>query len=467
MSETYQTVIIGGGLSGLTIAHKLKLYAPTHKFVLLEKGTRTGGVIATHRDQGYITEIGPHGFLDNCPESKKILTETGLENEVVKAPLIDFVRYVYLHGRLNMIPQTPLKIIMAPLIPWHAKLRVLAELWKPVLQGEPTVAKWIAHRFGLALLPFMNGVYTGTYAGDMDKLTIDGVMPGVRNLEKQYGSVLRGLYHKFQGGRKTRGEKKKLQMPAMTSFPDGMQRLPEKLTENLTVGLDLLLNNQVTSVSQDGTGWLVATPGRTFRCHNIVFATPINVSLKLLAKVAPEMPEKSIPQTWISSVVFGFRDTVKLPPGFGFLTPEQEQRFTLGALFSSNMFPGRAPEGHIVFETLIGGRRHPERLRYDDKTLTQMALADVAPILKILQAPVYSTVLRSEGGIPQLEKNYPALLKWRAKFQEDNPGVSICGFGWDGLGLNDMMKHATHVAEKLISKSDSKAGKPEIKGVYF
>lgn len=70
MSDIYQTVIIGGGLSGLTVAHKLKLHAPGHNFVVLEKENRAGGVIQTHQDQGFITEIGPHGFLDNCPESQ-------------------------------------------------------------------------------------------------------------------------------------------------------------------------------------------------------------------------------------------------------------------------------------------------------------------------------------------------------------------------------------------------------------
>jgi len=466
MSDTYQTVIIGGGLSGLTVAHKLKQNAPGHRFLVLEKAAKTGGVIETHSDQGFITEIGPHGFLDNCPESKQILAETGLDHEAVKAPLIDFVRYVYFNGRLNLIPQTPGKIMMAPLIPWSAKLRVLAELWQPVLEGEPTVAKWIAHRFGPALLPYIDAVYTGTYAGDMDKLTIDSVMPGVRALEKEYGSVLRGLYHKFREKKRSGGDGQKLQMPAMTSFPRGMQRLAERLTENLTLGVDLLLNSPVMAVNKEGESWTITTPGRRFKARNIVFAAPINASLHLLAPVAPQLPEKSIPQTWISTVVLGFRDSVTLPPGFGFLTPEQEGRFTLGALFSSNMFPGRAPAGHIVFETLIGGRRHPERLKLDDQALTRQALADVAPILNISESPVYTTVLRSQGGIPQLERNYPALLSWREQFLDDNPTAAICGFGWDGIGLNDMMKHATRVADKILTNATQNA-RPEIKGVYF
>ena len=469
MNKKYQTIILGGGLSGLTVAHKLQLHNPHHRFCILEKTGTTGGVIRTNHDRGYITERGPHGFLDNCAESRLLLSETGLDRECVKAPLMDFVRYVYLNGKLNLIPQTPGKILRAPLISWQAKFRVLAELWQPILDGEPTVAKWINHRFGPALLPFLDAVYTGTYAGDFNRLTIDSVMPGARALEKEYGSVLRGLVstmlHKKRQGKE--GNKSKLTMPAMTSFPSGMQRLPDRLAEELTVGQDLQLDTNVTSVQSQEKGWLVTTSKGIFQAQNLIFALPINAALKLLGGIDPTLPENSVPETWIATVVFGFDDSVKLPPGFGYLTPEQEQRFSLGSLFSSNMFPGRAPKGHIVFETLVGGRRHPEKLELDDTTLTAKALEDVREILKLKRDPAYTTVLRSSGGIPQLEKNYPQLLAWRQNFLADHPGLHILGFGWEGIGLNDMMKSASRAAEAVLSSSATDRHGVELKGIYF
>ncbi len=467
MNDSYQTLIIGGGLSGLVVAHKLRLHNPGHRFAVLEKSERPGGVIATHCDQGYMSERGPHGFLDNCEESRQILAETGLDRESIKAPLIDFVRYVRLGGKLNLIPQTPGKILLAPLVPWHAKLRVLAELWQPVVDGEPTVAKWAHHRFGPALLPYLDAVFTGTYAGDFDRLTIDSVMPGVRALEKQYGSVLRGLLVGVLAKRKSGDAKTPFRMPAMTSFPQGMQRLPERLAEHLCPGRDLFLNTTVTGVQPTGKGWLVEASEGQYQAKNVVFAVPVNAALPLLAGLDPSIPERSLPSTWLATVVFGFKDTVKLPPGFGFLAPEVEQRFTLGALFSSNMFPGRAPKGHMVFETLIGGRRHPKRVELDDKTLTHKAFEDVREILDLPEQPAYTTVLRSSGGIPQLERNYPRLLAWRERFLGTRRGLHICGFGWDGIGLNDMMKHATRVSEALLRDTGTPRANVEVKGIYF
>jgi oxygen-dependent protoporphyrinogen oxidase len=467
MNDSYQTLIIGGGLSGLIVAHKLKLHNPGHRLAILEQGQRSGGVIATQSDQGYIIERGPHGFLDNCEESRRILVETGLDRETVKAPLIDFVRYVRLNGKLNLIPQTPDKILMAPLISWPAKLRVLAELWQPVLKGEPTVAKWCQHRFGPALLPFLDAVYTGTYAGDFDRLTIDSVMPGVRALEKKYGSVLRGLLASLMAKRKSRAQKTPFRMPAMTSFAGGMQRLPEKLTEHLIPERELFLNTSVTGVQPAENGWRIESSRGHFLAKNVVFAVPVNPALPLLAKLDPHIPETSIPTAWIATVAFGFKEAVKVPPGFGFLTPEEEQRFTLGALFTSNMFPGRAPKGHMVFETLIGGRRHPERLELDDETLTAKAFEDVREILGLPRQPAYSAVIRTGGGIPQLERNYPCLLAWRDNFLHSRRGLHICGFGWDGIGLNDMMKHATRVSEAVLRDTGTIRTGAELKGIYF
>ncbi len=465
MAQTIDTLIIGAGLSGLTVAHKLRLKNKLHNLLIIDKAKSPGGVIRTHNEDGFISEVGPHGFLDNNKAGQLILAETGLDKEAVKAPLIDFVRYVYLNGQLNMIPQTPRKIAMAPLIPWKDKLRVLGELFKEPLEGEPTVAKWADHRFGSALLPFMDAVYTGTYAGDYNALTIDSVMPGVRKLEKQYGSVIKGLIAKAFAQKRS-GNKEKFTMPAMTSFPTGMSRLPEKLAEQFTEE-ELLLGTEAIQIARGENGWGVKTAdGKEFHAKDLVLAIPTNIALNLLKPLNAGMPMQSIPEAWMVSVIMGFASTV-LPPGFGFLTPEVEKRFSLGCMFSSNMFPGRAPEGHVVIETLVGGKRHPERVHLSNEELVEKAVKDMQDILDLPQEPVYTRVLRSNGGIPQLEKGYPELLAWRDALVKTHPGLHICGFGWEGIGLNEMMKTGTNVAEAIQNSTRSGSGAVEIKGIYF
>lgn len=462
---TVDTIIVGAGLSGLTVAHKLRLNDKLHKILILDKASRAGGVIKSHHEDGFISEIGPHGFLDNCKESRLILEETGLKNETVAAPLIDFVRYVYLNGRLNMIPQTPRKIAVAPLIPWKDKLRVFGDIFKKPLEGEPSVGEWIEHRFGAALLPFIDAVFTGTYAGDYKALSIDAVMPGVRAIEKQYGSVIWGLISKGIKA-KLSGKGGKLTMPAMTSFPKGMERFPEKLAEQFT-SEELLLNTGVKSISRCEVGWQVITEDDVYyTAKQLVLALPTNECLKLLAPLKSGMPTEAIPEAWIVSVIMGFKDTV-IPPGFGFLTPEVEQKFTLGCLFSSNMFPGRAPEDHVVIEVLVGGKRHPERVDLSDEELISQSLSDIQNILDLPHAPMYTKVLRSNSAIPQLEDGYTELLSWRDAMVKTNPGLHLCGFGWEGIGINDMIKAGTKVSAAIIASKSSTSAKAEVKGIYF
>ncbi len=465
MNQQLDTIIIGAGISGLTVAHKLNLKHPDRKLLILEKGSRAGGCIESHHEGSYIAEIGPHGFLDNCQESRDLLAETGLDQEKVIAPLMDFVRYVFYNNKLNTIEQTPLKIIKAPLIPWKDKFGVLRDLFKRPLEGEPTVAKWVDYRFGPALLPYVDAVFTGTYAGDINCLKIDAVMPGARGLEKEHGSLIRGIFAKIWANRKNK--KKKLSMPAMTSFADGMYRLPEKIASRFLEHDQLKLNTTVKSLKKDNEKWVVLTEtGEEFSCFNLVLAVPTNISLKMLHDVDSSMPLNTIPEAKIVTVVFGYDNGASLPPGFGFLTPEVEKRFTLGTLFSSNMFPGRAPKGHIVFETLIGGRRHPERVSMSNDELIKYAKQEVTEILNLPGEPAFTRVLRSGWGIPQLEEKYPALLQWKKDLEAKEKGLHVCGFGWEGIGLNDMIKAATRVAAD-IETGTATVHEAEIKKVYF
>ena len=254
-------------------------------------------------------------------------------------------------------------------------------------------------------------------------------------------------------------------MPAMTSFPTGMQRLAERLTETLEAESELLLGCGVTALAQSDNGWEVISERGHHIATNVVLALPVNSTLPLLGGLSPKSPLSAIPEAWIATVVFGFGPSAVLPPGFGYLVPEREGRFTLGTLFSSNMFPGRAPSGHIVFETLIGGRRHPERLQLDDATMTRLALEDIREILHLPGEPLYSTVLRPASGIPQLERGYGRLLAWRDQLMQEHRSLSICGFGWEGIGINDMVKEARRTVDAILAQANHRAN--EVKGVYF
>jgi oxygen-dependent protoporphyrinogen oxidase len=464
--EKHDVIIVGSGLSGLSVAHFLQKYQPGARLVILEQSSRAGGAIQSFQQDGFLAEWGPHGFLDNVEASRELLLNTGLDKEAQKAHLEKFVRYVCLNSKLNLIPQNPKKIIASDLVSLSAKLRVLADLWKKPHPEEQTVADWAAHRFGASLLPFIDAVLTGTYAGDMNRLSIDATFPGIRKLELESGSVIRGLLKKRKQAKAEKQNKPRKRLPAMVSFPQGMGRLPDVLAEDK----DLRLNTAVESISSNGETWQVQTAAGEHEAASVVLALSVNQSLGLLSRTTglqgPAAPVPSIPEAKIVTVVLGFTDTAKIPFGFGFLAPEQEKRFILGALFSTHMFPGRAPAGHVMLEALVGGRRHPEKLNLSDADLISKSYEDLKQLIDLPAPPCFTKVLRPKHGIPQLELGYPQLLAWRNQLAQLNSGLHICGFGWEGIGINDMTKAAQQVA-RVIASGTTGQGETGVKGVYF
>ena len=199
MPETHEIIIVGAGLSGLSAAHFLHTSAPDLDILILEQDGRPGGAVRSFHEQGFLAEWGPHGFLDNNEASRALLSETGLDRIAQKAPLGNFVRYVCHAGRLVQLPQSPPALLATPLLSPLGKLRLLGDLFKKPRTEEQSVGQWAAYRFGTEILPLVDAAITGTFAGDYERISIDAVMPGVRGLEKEAGSVLKGLLRKKRG----------------------------------------------------------------------------------------------------------------------------------------------------------------------------------------------------------------------------------------------------------------------------
>ncbi len=459
MAENHQVIIIGGGLSGLATAHFLRKQEPNLDLLILEGGKRPGGAVRSFKNEGFLGEWGPHGFLDNNPESRELLHDLGLDKQAQRAPLGKFLRYVCHRGQLVALPQSPQQLISTPLLSPLGKLRLLADLWKKPVLSEQNIGQWAAHRFGREVLPLVDAAVTGTFAGDYQRLSMDAVMPGVRNLEKEAGSLLRGLRRK----KKAPGNKKTGHLPSMLSFPQGMEHLIHTLVKEMP----LQTESKVRGISHQHGQWRLESNDKVFTTPTLIVALPINGALPLLTPLIPP-PATKVPEAKIVNVLLGFSKQVKIPYGFGYLAPERENRFALGAMFSTHMFPGRAPEGKVLIEVLVGGRRHPERLELNDDELIAKILADLGELLPLNEPPCFSKVLRPSGGIPQMEVGgHLQLLDWRHLCEQEHPGLHLNGFGWDGIGMNDMIKAAKKTATTILAGNKGQQEEAPVKPVYF
>ncbi len=449
-------MIIGAGLSGLSAAHFIAGKNPHLKVVLLEAEERPGGAIRSYSRDGYLAEWGPHGFLNNNRSSQAVLKDTGLDRQAQTAKLSDFERFICFNGRLVALPQSPPALISSPLLSLGAKFRLLGDLFIRPREEDQSIAAWAARRFGKGVLPMVDVAVTGTFAGDMERLSIDAVMAGVRNLEKEHGSVLRGLIRRRRKKGGSRG------LPAMVNFPAGMRQLVDTLARDR----EIVFGARVNEVRRGRDGWEVETSAGSYRGGALIIALPVNRALPLLSHLSPP-PVKEIPEARIVNVVLGIdRNRLKLPKGFGYLAPEREKRFALGAMFSSCMFPDRCPADRVMLEVLVGGRRHPQRTLLSDEDLVAGVSRDLGEILGVDGVYDFVQVLRPQSGIPQLEMDHLSLLAWRRRLEEDMSGIYLCGFGWDGIGMNEMMEAAEKVADRILASDSAESG-PRVKPVYF
>jgi oxygen-dependent protoporphyrinogen oxidase len=60
-----------------------------------------------------------------------------------------------------------------------------------------------------------------------------------------------------------------------------------------------------------------------------------------------------------------------------------------------------------------------------------------------------------------------SLLEWRHQMETDLAGLHICGFGWDGIGMNDMIKSAKKTATAIQAGGERQTEEAKVKPVYF
>jgi oxygen-dependent protoporphyrinogen oxidase len=153
----------------------------------------------------------------------------------------------------------------------------------------------------------------------------------------------------------------------------------------------------------------------------------------------------------VAVVALGFRrDRLSHPlDGFGFLTPEVERKRVLGVVFSSSLFPERAPDGHVMVTALVGGTRDPDLEQADPQTLTARVLDDLRSLLGTQGEPTFRAVQVWPKAIPQYVLGYGRFKEIAQDVERRNPGLVLAGTYRDGVSLGDAINSAEQAAERI------------------
>src|SRR5262245_41758104 len=191
-------VIAGGGLTGLSVAFRLRQLRPHVAVTVLEPRDRPGGNIGTEDHDGFRLERGPNGFLDRTPAVPNLVRDLGLSDRLIAASEGSRKnRYLFLGGKLRKLPRGPLGLLFSPLLSLSVKWHLVTEPWrkKPAaVSADESVAQFVARRAGReAADVFADALVTGIHGGDPAQLSVAATFPRLPMMEREAGSIIRGF----------------------------------------------------------------------------------------------------------------------------------------------------------------------------------------------------------------------------------------------------------------------------------
>ena len=332
----------------------------------------------------------------------------------------------------------------SPYLSWAAKGRLLTERFRPKGGSEEqSVGAFFARRFGPEICAaIVDPIFSGIYAGDIDKLSLEQVLPIAGRWEQDYGSVTKGLLQE-KGALKT-GRR-------IINFEGGLERLVAALAAPVAAHIET--GARVTDV-RSGAGGYRVTYTRNGEEHilessHLVWAAPLNTlgGLSLFEGLRGTFGEVDYASVRVLHIALP-QDNLRLPPGFGFLVPSRERLSLMGCIFTSSIFPSKAPQGQVLLTVLTGGAHQAAAV--GSEALEKAALADLREILhidgevRVLHGHTWNRA------IPQKNLGYAWLLQVLEAFEQSHPRFRFAGSALSGVSVGDCMAHASKVADAIF-----------------
>ncbi|MBS3770135.1 MAG: protoporphyrinogen oxidase [Bacteroidales bacterium] len=453
MNAHYDIVILGAGLTGLTMAHKLK--DSDQSVLVLEKNDRPGGVIGTQRENGFIYEEGPNTGIVKYGEVAELFDELNdyckpfIPDESVKK------RYIWKNDRWEKLPSGLKEGIKTPLFSRKDKFRILGEPFrKPGRNPEETLDAMVRRRMGETFLHYaVDPFILGVYAGDPSMIVPKYALPKLYYLEQDYGSFIGGaVKKKFE----KKDEMEKKATKNVFSVKGGLSNLTTALYKS--AGKDrFLFNIEGLKVKPESNHFEVEFQhqGKNGKIKaNRVISTVGAYELPSIFPFLDKGDINDITNLKYAKVVqaaVGFKNWQGPQlDGFGGLVPHIEKRDILGALFMSSFLPDRAPDGGQLFAIFMGGIRREELYEKSDQQLTGLLEKEMKHMFGLNQfQPDLLRFHRYQYAIPQYGKESSKRFKSIKKIENQHKGLIIAGNLKGGIGMADRIKQAADIAEML------------------
>ena len=417
----------------------------------------------THSQNGWLAEYGPNTILETSTQIKTLITKLGLDREKLYPNSVSSNRFIVKNGKLLPLPLSPLAFISSALFSTQSKFNIIREPFLPKWQNqyEESLSEFVLRRLGQNFLDYaVNPFVAGVFAGDPDRLSVKHAMSKLYKLEQNYGSLIKGQI-------------KKAKLPAepddisknrakMFSFKNGLQVLPETLASKLKTPIEF--NTRVEQVQKVNEGWEITynqqNEIKTQKADNLIYAGTGHqlADCKIISDKDVDLSfgnEIEYPSVAVLTLGFHKNQIQHNLDGFGLLVPEVENLQILGALFTSSLFPYRAPEDHVTITVFIGGVRQGELALESEEKRLDIALNDLTMLLGISGSPAFIFHKKWTKAIPQYNVGYGDIKSKFQRLEKDNPGLYFTGNYREGISVADTMLQAIQTADNIINTNNN------------
>lgn len=432
--------IIGGGISGLMVAHQLQKMGIGYD--LFEQAEQPGGNLKSVRVKDYVLEMGPNA-LAMTDELATLVEELKLQQELVSSEPVTHKRYVLRKGRYHLLPDSLLKLATAPFFSLKTRLQFVKEPFRKMSEagkGE-TVSSFIQNRFSNEVLDYAVGPFvSGVYGSDPAQLLISKTFPRLYQEAQAHGSVMKSLL-------KSQRPPKKL-----VSFKAGLQTLPLAMASKL---IDIHTGYPVEMITRTHGKFIVSTTSPDYvNCEYdvLVLALPAHKATPLLEFTYPGLAAAlrniNYPPLAMVHTVYRKSAVGHALEGFGALHPRPENPFTAGVVWSSSVFKGKCHPDEVLFTSMVGGSLFADHTRFTRVEILNKVNEELRRLYQITsEKPVFQHFYLWSQAIPQLDLYIEDAQELAQSLESENLFVAANWFS--GISVNDCLNRGLAVAKKI------------------
>lgn len=444
-----RVVILGAGISGLSLAWYLNRSSLPLELVILEKTERAGGWIQSDDSTGFLFEKGPRAFkVGRSLATVGLLSELGLDKEIVWSEEKSHPRYLWVKDRLHRFPRGLLGLLCSPLM--RGVWPVLFTEWrKAVKYGDETVWDFVCRRFNekVARL-FFDPMVVGIFGGDSRDVSVRACFPTLKQWEEEHGSVTKGLWRAFQAqeeGAKHSEVIPELPLSALYSLKGGTEQLVRTLTQKLSPHIHYQM--EVSAIRPKAQGIDVIAGDRVFEADSVFCALPVAQAGFLLRPWVPSIAARlaEVKSRSIAVVNTGYTESVLPLHGFGYLTAMHSQEDVLGVVFDSAIFPEHNERPKETRLTVKLSDRGLSR-----ETMIEMALQGLKKHLRIKTLPDATAYQLAVNAIPQYGVDHlNKMEEIEEALNEALPQMHFVGNYWSGVAVDQCIARSKEIAERF------------------